>query len=238
MVALTLLTTSFAFAGDTEIAQTIVKQIKQQKADGHLQGFNIGVKVDEGLVWVQGKVANEQQRNLVLSIARNVQGVRHVINAMKVPSNNAAPQSASPVATMASPAGTGVRTASRTMPAVVAPAAPAAPQALRHPVDSRTPVAIAMAPAARLAGRPRAMYVPGNRGMVPARFDQPRMPGYAWPAYAAHPNYAALTYPRQYSPAAWPYIGPFYPYPQVPLGWRSVKLEWDDGWWMLDFKSK
>jgi len=23
----------------------------------------------------------------------------------------------------------------------------------------------------------------------------------------------------------------------VPLGWRKVTLEWDDGWWMLDFKD-
>jgi hypothetical protein len=60
------------------------------------------------------------------------------------------------------------------------------------------------------------------------------MPGYAWPSYAAYPNYAAVTYPKQYSPTAWPYIGPFYPYPQVPLGWRKVCLEWDDGWWFLD----
>ena len=30
----------------------------------------------------------------------------------------------------------------------------------------------------------------------------------------------------------------FYPYPQVPLGWRKVTLEWDDGWWHLDFVSK
>ena len=64
------------------------------------------------------------------------------------------------------------------------------------------------------------------------------LPGYAWPGYAASPNYAALTYPKQYSPAAWPYIGPFYPYPQVPLGWRKVQLEWDDGWWFLDFKDR
>ena len=42
---------------------------------------------------------------------------------------------------------------------------------------------------------------------------------------------------QQYSPTAWPYIGPFYPYPQVPLGWRKVTLEWDDGWWFLDFKD-
>jgi hypothetical protein len=65
----------------------------------------------------------------------------------------------------------------------------------------------------------------------------PNLPGYAWPGYAANPNYGALTYPKQYSASAWPYIGPFYPYPQVPLGWRKVTLEWDDGWWQLDFND-
>lgn len=75
-------------------------------------------------------------------------------------------------------------------------------------------------------------------GPAPAYYDQPNMPNYAWPSYAAYPNYAALTYPKQYSPTAWPYIGPFYPYPQVPLGWRKVTLEWDDGWWFLDFDDK
>jgi len=78
---------------------------------------------------------------------------------------------------------------------------------------------------------------PGH-AVVPARYDHPTLPGYAWPTYAAHPNYAAVTYPKQYSPSAWPYIGPFYPYPQVPLGWRKVTLKWDDGWWNLDFKAK
>lgn len=71
-----------------------------------------------------------------------------------------------------------------------------------------------------------------------ARYDTPQMPCYSWPSYAAHPNYAAVTYPKQYSASAWPYIGPFYPYPQVPLGWRKVSLEWDDGWWFLDFKDR
>jgi hypothetical protein len=85
--------------------------------------------------------------------------------------------------------------------------------------------------------------VPMQAGGVPygqgaPRYDQPYMPSYAWPSYAAYPNYAAVTYPKQYSPSAWPYIGPFYPYPQVPLGWRKVALEWDDGLWYLDFTSK
>jgi osmotically-inducible protein OsmY len=70
------------------------------------------------------------------------------------------------------------------------------------------------------------------------RYEQPYLPNYAWPGYAAYPNYAAVSYPQQYSPSAFPYIGPFYPYPQVPLGWRRVSLEWDDGWWYLDFTDK
>lgn len=94
-------------------------------------------------------------------------------------------------------------------------------------------------PAAQAPGGPVPMYTAAAAGGVaPVRYDQPRLPNYAWPSYAAYPNYAALTYPKQYSPTAWPYIGPFYPYPQVPLGWRKVTLEWDDGWWMLDFKDE
>jgi hypothetical protein len=88
-------------------------------------------------------------------------------------------------------------------------------------------------------GRPMPMGAAGV-GMppVPMRGDGPNMPNYAWPSYASYPNYAALQYPTQYSPTAWPYIGPFYPYPQVPLGWRRVSLEWDDGWWFLDFDDR
>ena len=88
------------------------------------------------------------------------------------------------------------------------------------------------------SGAPAPAYIAGaGGGIAPATFDQPNLPGHAWPSYASYPNYGGLTYPKQYSPTAWPYIGPFYPYPQVPLGWRKVTLEWDDGWWMLDFKD-
>jgi hypothetical protein len=89
---------------------------------------------------------------------------------------------------------------------------------------------------APIAGQPVPM-APHSAVGAP-RYDSPNLPNYAWPGYAAHPNYAALTYPQQYSPSAWPYIGPFYPYPQVPLGWRKVSLEWDDGWWYLDFTDR
>jgi hypothetical protein len=116
------------------------------------------------------------------------------------------------------------------------------------PANGQTP--LAFAPASRVNYQTTPMgsgvYQPATptpmagagMGLAPARYDHPQMPGYAWPSYAAHPNYGAVTYPQQYGASAWPYIGPFYPYPQVPLGWRKVTLEWDDGWWFLDFKDR
>jgi hypothetical protein len=100
------------------------------------------------------------------------------------------------------------------------------------PVNYRQPVAAP--PGYQAAPLPEYVNSTGA-GAAPQVYDQPHLPNYAWPSYAPYPNYAALTYPKQYSPAAWPYIGPFYPYPQVPLGWRKVTLEWDDGWWFLNF---
>jgi hypothetical protein len=60
----------------------------------------------------------------------------------------------------------------------------------------------------------------------------PRMPAYAWPTYAPYNNYSRVAYPTEYPAAAFPFIGPFYPFPKVPLGYRAIKLEWEDGhWW-------
>jgi hypothetical protein len=115
------------------------------------------------------------------------------------------------------------------------------PRPLGLPAMASYTGAMAAAPVVVLNEATGAMptQLPGpGYAAVPARYDHPSLPGYAWPTYAAHPNYAAVTYPKQYSPSAWPYIGPFYPYPQVPLGWRKVTLKWDDGWWNLDFKAK
>jgi hypothetical protein len=71
-----------------------------------------------------------------------------------------------------------------------------------------------------------------------AIYNQPNLPNNSWPTYAQYPNYSAVTYPSQYSASAWPYIGPFYPYPQVPMGWRRATLEWNEGNWNLSFSPK
>ncbi len=63
-------------------------------------------------------------------------------------------------------------------------------------------------------------------GMMP-----PPLPPYAWPTYAPYNNFSRVAYPTAYPAEAFPFIGPFHPFPKVPPGWRSVKLEWDDGYW-------
>lgn len=66
----------------------------------------------------------------------------------------------------------------------------------------------------------------------PYDVNQPKMPPYAWPTYAPYNNYSRVAAPTEYPYSAWPYIGPNYPFPKIPLGWRKVKLEWQDGcWW-------
>lgn len=215
---------------DGELAQRIVAKFNRQRASGALQGFDVDLRVDQGTVWLSGRVTSPQQRNLVLDIARREQGVVQVVNDLTV-------VGAQPIAQTAG-----------AMP--LAPAAQAAPAPINgrplafapaayHNVANTNTAAMGGGPIGGPMGgvAPIPASHPGAYG-VPVRYDHPQMPAYAYPSYGAYPNYAGVTYPRQYSPSTWPYIGPFYPYPQVPLGWRRVTLEWDDGWWFLDFKNK
>lgn len=59
----------------------------------------------------------------------------------------------------------------------------------------------------------------------------PNLPPHAWPTYAPYNNFSRVAYPQSYPYNAFPYIGPYYPFPKVPLGWRKVVLEWEDGHW-------
>jgi len=83
-----------------------------------------------------------------------------------------------------------------------------------------------------------AMKGHGGAGPSHLAYDLPNLPNYSWPSYASYPNSAQISYPTEYSASAWPYIGPFYPYPQVPMGWRDARLSWDDGHWSLAFNSR
>lgn len=78
-------------------------------------------------------------------------------------------------------------------------------------------------------GDPTPIGAPPTGGLYDAA--PPKMPPYAWPTYAPYNNYSRVAYPQDYPANAFPFIGPFYPFPKVPPGWRSVKLEWEDGSW-------
>ena len=71
----------------------------------------------------------------------------------------------------------------------------------------------------------------GGPGVPGAALAPPAMPPYAWPTYAPYNNYSRVAYPEEYPAQAFPFIGPFYPFPKVPLGYRAIKLEWEDGHW-------
>ncbi len=76
---------------------------------------------------------------------------------------------------------------------------------------------------------------------VPGQFSPdmqaPNLPPYAWPTYAPYNNLSRVAYPSQYPYNAFPFIGPYYPFPKVPLGWRKVTLEWEDGYWFIGRNS-
>ena len=116
--------------------------------------------------------------------------------------------------------------------AVPMPANVPAPQYAAPPTSISTQGVAQYQTTANFGGMPLPM---SHQVPTAGRLDQPNVPNHAWPAYAAPNNYSEVAYPRLYCPQAAPYIGPFYPYPQVPMGWRKVTLEWHDGYWWLDF---
>ena len=81
--------------------------------------------------------------------------------------------------------------------------------------------------------------VPVFQAPAPSPYDlnPPKMPPYSWPTYAPYNNYSRVAYPLAYPYNAWPFIGPCYPFPKIPLSWRSVSLEWQDGYWFYSTHS-
>jgi hypothetical protein len=239
-------------AGNQEVAERIAQKLR---GSGQMSDYKIGVKYQDGTAWLRGRGSSEEQMNAALRLTFEIASVDRVVNEMTV-HETAAPQGAGGAETQADanplreaggPSGTdaSVRTVSNEEPQELAPQISSPRQAKPLARQARAPARVAMTQSnvrgpAAMGAAPLPVHngaaAPGNAAR--ACYDQPSMPNYAWPSYAAYPNYAAVTYPKQYSPTAWPYIGPFYPYPQVPLGWRKVTLEWDSGWWYLDFKDQ
>lgn len=91
-----------------------------------------------------------------------------------------------------------------------------------------------------MPGGPAPIVEPAPLG-IPGQFSPdmqaPNLPPYAWPTYAPYNNLSRVAYPGSYPYNAFPFIGPYYPFPKVPLGWRKVTLEWEDGYWYIGRNS-
>lgn len=244
-------------AADAEQDRVAAQRIAQELKDsGQLRDYKVGIKYQDGVAWLQGTVTSAEQKVTAERLARQSAGVDRVISKLEVAGANrddsvrTAGVNADEYQSQASTA-----PAQQTMQRMPMQARKAAPRGNGNmpvpyarsgpgPVQQANYGAPGCPPGGGPggmgmggpSGQPASGYTPTGMGQS-VSYENAQMPGYAWPSYAAYPNYAAVTYPQQYSPSAWPYIGPFYPYPQVPLGWRKVTLEWDDGWWFLDFKD-
>ena len=206
---------SKAAAPKTSNDTAVARQVAQSLADAGLLNYDIEVRCTNGVATLIGQVDSPAQRQAAAQAASRVPGVATVHNGLSV---------------------------AKTVAQVSAPAAvrPGAQSPVMHP--GQMPMQAASMP----MPRPMPMQMQAGPGMMPptavgyapTSYNHPHLPPHAWPSYAQYPNSAAVTYPTQYSASAWPYIGPFYPYPQVPMGWREVSLEWDDGYWQLNFNKE
>jgi hypothetical protein len=206
------------------VADSVSQTLRQS---GQLRNYRIDVSCADGVVDLTGLVASAQQRDAALRLAQGTPGVRQVREQLRVsePGSIVAVQ-AQPMPPFGQPGAggfvppppTGIGQPPQGFPPLPNPA----------PGNGQDPAPIFQAP----PGAPPGMPVgPGGPGMG-AMQQPPPMPPYAWPSVAPYNNASRVAYQNLYPYEAVPFIGPFYPFPKVPLGWRSVTLSWEDGhWW-------
>jgi hypothetical protein len=200
------------------------------RASRNLAGYRIEIQAQGGVVTLTGALASPSQKAEALARAQYVAGVRGVVDQLQVvndgsvrtvqyqPSQGLAFGTGSggyPIGGDVVYGGSAIGNGSGLGGSTVGNGS-----IISGPVNDGSPVP------------------EGPAGMAGAtQAAQPGYPNYAWPSYAPYPNFSAVGYPTAYPWQAWPNIGPFYPYPEVPLDWRAVTLRWDDGIWWLDFKK-
>lgn len=186
------------------------------KTSGVVKGAKIGIETRGGTVILSGTVTSQKQHEDVLRAISEVKGITRIESeiqapmpapAMKMPSNTKS--------------GNGIlRTGGEIEPAQgIAPV-------IQPPIGGAGPGGFA-----GVAADP--VPLNGMPAMAPLDPSGPNLPPHAWPTYAPYNNMSRVAYPANYPYNAFPYIGPFYPFPKVPLGWRKVVLEWDDGHWYM-----
>jgi osmotically-inducible protein OsmY len=247
--------------------QRVAEQIAQALAANRLSGLDIEVRYNAGKATLSGPVPHPQVSMIAHQVAASVPGVLQVDNRLTFAGQpgqpagypgtgpqgypGAGPQGYPGAGPQGYP-GAGPQGYPGAGPQGYPGAGPQGPNVM--PVSHQMPgrphpgmmaagamggmaaSAMGMAPGGMGPGAGPHAHGGGNPSHL--AYDLPNLPNHSWPTYAAYPNYAQVSYPKEYSASAWPYIGPFYPYPQVPMGWRQVQLEWDDGAWNLNFRPR
>lgn len=229
-----------AAGSNQEMAQGIADAL----ASCGLSDYDIEIRYKQGTCSLVGAVEAREQAIAADRAARSVPGVQNVLNRLTVNGQLAIPApQRGPIAPTAGMQGQGYPQQGypQGYPQGMGPRGPQGMPQGMGPQGMMQAQAQGMAPPQPMMG-PGGAPAMGPGGVQPVGhhmiYNQPNVPEYAWPSYAAPDNYAAVTYPSQYDASAWPYMGPFYPYPQVPLNWRQATLEWDDGYWSLRFSPR
>ncbi len=221
-------------AGNQEEANKIAQRLTQQYPQ-----YNIEVAYQEGAVRLRGDVASEADRDEIANFVRHIPKVRTVSEKMNVTSNAYQASAAQPQFAQEATAIRPVQALTPVAePVVYSQEAVAAPAPVAsYQVGAPVGVAIDQTAVPSATRSPSDYFAPQG-AQTPAVVDgRPNVPNYAWPSYASYPNYSQVAYPKAYAADAFPYVGPFYPYPEVPLGWRKVTMQWHDGYWWVDFND-
>ncbi len=225
--------------------QAMAEQIAAALTAANLDGYDIEIRFQNGVAILGGSVGTSAQRMSAEQVVQQVPGVQGVQNQLRTTQEAPRGPMPGPQGPYGGPQGPyggpqaqygGPQGPQGPMMGPNGPVHPAAFQGGMPPGGPGMMGAGAMGQGGPV--QPTGGYAHGGYGSNPAIYNGPSVPDYAWPSYAQYPNSAAVTYPQQYSASAFPYIGPFYPYPQVPLGWRDATLRWDDGQWNLQFKQR
>lgn len=203
--------TSAAKAQNQKLADAVAETLK---SSGVMKGAKVEIEARSGVVDITGTVATAKQHEAILRALTKVPGIVRIDSGLTV-------------------AGEPVQAPASMTAMVQAPTAPTMNMVERTAGQVEGPGAFPPGAGGGFGPMPTNEPVPlnGQPMMGPLDPAGPRLPPHAWPTYAPYNNFSRVAYPQSYPYNAFPYIGPYYPFPKVPLGWRKVVLEWEDGHW-------
>ena len=183
-----------AISQNQATANAVASALKSSRT---LSAYRIEIESNNGVVTLAGAVPNATQKREALALVNKVRGVTGVVDQIRLVD-------------------------ARVRPAQYQMAMGHHGRQSAETISDGTP--IESAPAMTAPDGSPVPEGPAGVGMGMGAGGAANAPNYAWPSYAPSGNFSAVGYPTAYPWQAWPNIGPFYPYPEVPQDWRAVTL--------------